>query len=246
VIILKMKKEGKRIISAAILILFIAVFWALSTCAAQTEKKDFIYPTVTCAPGAEYIPTTLDLEAIGITETTTEIVTETTTEVATTKAPSTRAQTTETVTEATTKSIESTTQPQAQSSNFGRFKSYTDYRMLSRSSAQWKLQEQAYTDENGLRKIGDAYLVAMGSYYGKTLGTKYQVTLSSGSSFTVMLCDFKSDRHTDAAHQVCTTNGSVIEFYVDTNAMPSIVRQMGSVGALDKFSGGIVSIEKIA
>lgn len=236
-----MKKEGKRIVSTAAIILFLAIFWALSTCAAQTEKKDFIYPTVTCAPGAEYIPTTLDLEAIGITETTTEIVTETTTEVATTKAPSTRAQTTE-------KNIESTaqSQPQVQSSNFGRFKSYTDYRMLSRSSAQWKLQEQAYTDENGLRKIGDAYLVAMGSYYGKTLGTKYQVTLSSGSSFTVMLCDFKSDRHTDAAHQVCTTNGSVIEFYVDTDAMPSIVRQMGSVGALDKFSGGIVSIEKIA
>ena len=61
-----------------------------------------------------------------------------------------------------------------------------------------------------------------------------------------MLCDFKSDRHTDGNNQVCTTNGSVIEFYVDTDVMPSIVRQMGSVGALDKFSGGIVSIEKIA
>jgi hypothetical protein len=84
----------------------------------------------------------------------------------------------------------------------------------------------------------------MGSYYGTTLGTKYKVTLSSGNSFTVMLCDFKDNRHTDANNQICLSNGSVIEFYVDSGAMPSIVRQMGSVGALSQFSGSIVSIEK--
>ena len=71
--------------------------------------------------------------------------------------------------ESTTGAQETTTIKQEEKklpSNFGAFKSYTDYRCLSRSSAQWKLQEQAYTDENGLRKIGDAYLVALGSYYG--------------------------------------------------------------------------------
>lgn len=132
------------------------------------------------------------------------------------------------------------------SSDFGRFKSYTDYRCLSRSSPQWRLQEQAHTDENGLRKIGDAYLVAMGSYYGTTLGTKYTVTLSNGNSFTVMLCDGKADRHTDANNQICLSNGSVIEFYVESDKMPSIIRQMGSVGALEQFSGSIASIEKVA
>lgn len=131
-------------------------------------------------------------------------------------------------------------------SGFGAFKSYTDYRCLSRSSPQWALQEQAYTDENGLRKIGDAYLVAMGSYYGTTLGTTYIVTLSNGNSFTVMLCDGKADRHTDTNNQVCLSNGSVIEFYVESDKMPSIVRQMGSVGALEQFSGSIVSIERTA
>lgn len=131
-------------------------------------------------------------------------------------------------------------------SGFGAFKSYTDYRCLSRSSPQWALQEQAYTDENGLRKIGDAYLVAMGSYYGTTLGTTYVVTLSNGNSFTVILCDGKADRHTDANNQVCLSNGSVIEFYVESDKMPSIIRQMGSVGALEQFSGSIISIEKVA
>ena len=178
---------------------------------------------------------------------TTESSTETTTEATTETLPQTTYQeTTKTyTTEASSTTSVETTQKKTYS-NFGSFKSYTDYRCLSRSSAQWKLQEQAYTDENGLRKIGDAYLVAMGSYYGTTLSTTYQVTLSNGNSFTVMLCDSKADRHTDANNQVCSSNGSVIEFYVESDKMPSIVRQMGSVGALSQFSGSIVSIEKTA
>lgn len=131
-------------------------------------------------------------------------------------------------------------------SNFGSFKSYTDYHCLSRSSAQWKLQEKAYTDENGLRKIGDAYLVALGSYYGKTLGTKYKVTLSSGKTITVMLCDFKSDRHTDGSHRYTAHNGCALEFYVDTDKLPSSARRAGSIGAINGFGGTITNIEKVA
>jgi len=172
------------------------------------------------------------------------ITTTTERDILTTQTPTSVPATTEKPIVTTT--VPSTTVAPKPSTNFGLFKSYTDYRCLSRSSAQWKLQEQAYTDENGLRKIGDAYLVAMGSYYGTTLGTKYIVTLSNGNSFTVMLCDFKDNRHTDANNQVCLFNGSVIEFYVESDKMPSIVRQMGSVGALEQFKGGIMSIEKTA
>lgn len=50
------------------------------------------------------------------------------------------------------------------------FKSYTNYHCLSRSSAQWRLQEKAYTDNNGLRKIGNDYLVAMVVTTPKALG----------------------------------------------------------------------------
>lgn len=182
------------------------------------------------------------------TETSTEVSTEADTEVSTETTEQTTVE--EIVTSAPTtmetepQTENSSTGAQYYPSNFGTFKSYTDYRCLSCSSPQWRLQEQAYTDENGLRKIGDAYLVAMGSYYGTTLGTEYIVTLSNGNSFTVMLCDGKADRHTDANNQVCLANGSVIEFYVEADKMPSIVRQMGSVGALEQFSGSIVSIEK--
>ena len=129
-------------------------------------------------------------------------------------------------------------------SNFGAFKSYTDYRCLSRSSAQWKLQEQAYTDENGLRKIDDCYLVALGSYYGIKLGTRYVVTLSTGKQFNIILCDVKDDRHTNGTHQYTRANGCVLEFYVEADKIPKKVRQLGSISAIEEFKGSVVSIEK--
>jgi hypothetical protein len=127
-------------------------------------------------------------------------------------------------------------------SDFGVFKSYTDYNCLSRSSRQWELQTEAYTDSNGLRKIGDAYLVALGSYYGTTLGTRYTVTLSNGSVFDIILCDVKQDRHTDSTNRVCLSNGSVLEFYVDSSALPNEVNVMGTVSVIPYFSGSVVSI----
>jgi hypothetical protein len=130
--------------------------------------------------------------------------------------------------------------------DFGVFKSYTDYNCLSRSSLQWTIQEKAYTDENGLRKIKDAYLVALGSYYGVELGTEYIVTLSNGNSFNIILCDVKNDIHTDELNRECLTNGSVLEFYVETSSLPNIVRLTGTIGSIDFFNGSVVNITKIS
>lgn len=127
----------------------------------------------------------------------------------------------------------------------GNFKSYTDYQCLSKKSPQWKLQEQAYTDENGLRKIDEYYLVALGSYYGTELGTKYLVTLSTGSQFKIILCDCKSDHHTDELNQTCLVNGSILEFYVETNKLSKSVKTAGSIGVLPEFAGEVENIEKI-
>lgn len=123
------------------------------------------------------------------------------------------------------------------------FKSYTNYKCLSRSSAQWKLQKKAYTDKNGLRKIGDDYLVAMGSYYTKHLGDRFKITLSTGKSFTVRICDFKANNDTNSTHQY-TANGCMIEFYVDSN-LNSKARQMGDISYIKGFKGNIIKVEKI-
>lgn len=123
------------------------------------------------------------------------------------------------------------------------FKSYTNYHCLSRSSAQWKLQEKAHTDNNGLRKIGNDYLVAMGSYYAKSLGDRFRITTSTGNVFTVMICDFKADSDTNSTHQY-TSNGCMIEFYVDNN-LNSKAKQMGDISYIKGFSGNITKVERL-
>lgn len=127
----------------------------------------------------------------------------------------------------------------------GSFKSYTDYNCLSKTSKQWELQELAYTDEYGLRKIDDYYLAALGSYYSRTIGAKFLVTLASGNTFKVMLCDQKSDKHTDSEHKYSRSNGCMVEFYVDTAVMPEHIKSSGNIGTIPFFSGEIISIEKI-
>ena len=86
------------------------------------------------------------------------------------------------------------------------------------------------------------YCVALGSYYGSAIGTKYRITLSTGKSINVILCDQKSNRHTDENHQYAVKNQDIVEFYVEKGSIPNGVR--GDYGHLEQFSGKIVSIEK--
>lgn len=141
-----------------------------------------------------------------------------------------------------------TSEPKKVPSAFGKFKSYTHYLLLSKSSSQWKkiqCNENAYTDNKGLRKVDEYYCVAMGSYYSRRLGDLFEIK-TDGGSFKVIICDFKADRHTDSNHQYTVSNGCVVEFYVDTNVLDSTAKRMGDISYADKkFSGKIVSINKI-
>lgn len=128
----------------------------------------------------------------------------------------------------------------------GSTKTYAHYTAVTaKSSPQYKLlnSPECYTDsETGIRMIGDYYCVALGSYYGSTIGTKYRITFSTGKSIKVILCDQKSDRHTDSNHQYAVKNQDIIEFYVQKSKIPSGVR--GNYGNLEQFGGSIVAIEK--
>ncbi len=128
----------------------------------------------------------------------------------------------------------------------GSTKTYAHYTAVTaRSTAQYKLlnSDKCYTDsETGIRMIDDCYCVALGSYYGSEIGTKYRIGLSSGKSIKVILCDQKSNRHTDSNHQYAVKNQDIMEFYVQPSKIPSGVR--GNYGNLEQFSGDIVSIEK--
>lgn len=98
------------------------------------------------------------------------------------------------------------------------------------------------TDETtGIRMVGEYYCAALGTYYGTTKGTKYKVTLDNGNSFKIILCDTKSNRHTDKKHQYAKKNKDVVEFYVDRTKIPAGVN--GNYNRLEQFNGKIQSIE---
>lgn len=128
----------------------------------------------------------------------------------------------------------------------GSFKAYMDYRCISDTcSKQYKLQQKAYTDKNGLRKVGNDYCVALGTGFSSKIGTRFEITLSSGNTFTVILADVKSNRHTDDSNKYCLTNNSIVEFVVDTYSLNSNIKLRGSVGALSSFEGSVKAIKKI-
>ena len=130
----------------------------------------------------------------------------------------------------------------------GRTKTYAFYTAVTlRSSPQYKLlnSDECYTDEEtGIRMVDGCYCVALGSYYGTKIGTKYRITFSTGTKIDVILCDQKADRHTDSKHQYAVNNSDIVEFYVERAKMPRAIRNRGNYGILEKFSGSIVAIEK--
>ena len=134
------------------------------------------------------------------------------------------------------------------------FKAYMSYKCITnKASEQYKLQLSAWTDDMGLRKVDDYYLVAMGTYYSDTIGDKFRITLEGDKTFDVMIGDIKADIHTDNSNMyspVYNSNGkfrsaNVIEFIIDTKSVDRKVKLMGDVSAYEEFKGNIVKIERI-
>lgn len=89
--------------------------------------------------------------------------------------------------------------------------------VTSKDSSQYKLLNSEKAKDKGIyRKIDGYYAVALGSYYGSRIGTKYIITFKqadgSTKSIKAILGDQKSDEHTDSKHQHHTQDKSVVEF----------------------------------
>lgn len=113
------------------------------------------------------------------------------------------------------------------------FKSYMDYRTITdTSSAQYSLQQRAYTDWNtGIRVVDGRYCIALGSYYTTVIGTYVDVILENGTVIPCILADCKDDAHTDIETHRQNPNGSVVEFVVDADVViPIITGEYGSSG----------------
>lgn len=126
------------------------------------------------------------------------------------------------------------------------FKTYMHYGAITnKSSAQWRLQQQAWTGNYGFRLVDDFYCVALGTYYSRNIGDKFIITLDSGHSFKAIMSDIKQDRHTDSTHRYVPKNGNVVEFVVDTRSMDKYAKRMGSMSVINGFGGNVVKIEKM-
>ncbi len=129
------------------------------------------------------------------------------------------------------------------------FKTYMDYRTIKdKDSIQYDLQQQAYTDSQGIRRIDDDVCVALGTAYAKNCGERFEITLESGNTFTAVVGDIKADCHTDPTNsyvELQNGGGDMVEFIVDTGELDDYIRIMGSIGEYDDYSGSVVSIVRL-
>ncbi len=136
------------------------------------------------------------------------------------------------------------------------FKTYMDYRAVkSRTSPQYKyIKRWGWSDYDGFmradseRDLGiedNYYMIALGSYYGTEIGTKYKITTDAGNVFYGVLCDQKADCHTNSTHQYAGNN-DVVEFIVDTRKLHKTVKRTGSANSYTPLNGKIISIERIS
>lgn len=135
------------------------------------------------------------------------------------------------------------------------FKTYMDYRTITNTgSPQYRfIHEWGWSDWNGfMRANGESdlgitdnyYMIALGSFYGTEIGTKYRITTDTGNVFYGVLCDQKDNCDTDATHRY-SYNNDVIEFIVDTSRLNPDVRFMGSANVYMPLNGKITNIERI-
>lgn len=129
------------------------------------------------------------------------------------------------------------------------WKAYMDYKCLRKlSTPQYQLQQKCYTDAQGIRRHEEDVCIALGTFYTRSIGERFLITLSNGNSFTAIIADIKADQHTDPTHRYNKRrdgSGSVVEFIVDTYALATHVRKSGSISAYPEYAGDVLSITKI-
>lgn len=129
------------------------------------------------------------------------------------------------------------------------FKAYMDYRCITDTgSVQYAMQQQAYTDSRGFRRIGDDYCIALGTGFTSGCGERFAIYLDSGYSFTAVVSDVKSDMHTDYTNCYVPrgeNSGNVVEFIIDTDYAEGSMLSSGNAGYYADLSGNVTAIEPI-
>lgn len=127
----------------------------------------------------------------------------------------------------------------------GEKKTYMDFRSITRAgSDQLALQERAYTDSQGFRRVADYYMVALGTYYAQEIGQTYIIAFEDGSEIRAIVGDVKADEHTDRNNQYHLRDGSIVEFIIDKKIMDEQVIKTGDCSWLIGH-GAVTGIRRI-
>ena len=126
----------------------------------------------------------------------------------------------------------------------------TDYRSYNLwYTPHYRLQQVAWTDEYGMRRYGDDYLVALGSYYSTDIGDRFEVTLDTGKTFTVMMADGKWDIDCDENNMYTPCidyngeyAGNLLEFIMDKYSVSNEMYSYGSLDYHEEFKGSVVKM----
>lgn len=112
------------------------------------------------------------------------------------------------------------------------FKSFMDYRMITdTSSPQYKLQQHAYTNKDGLREYEGMLMIAIAGY---NVGDQLKLILDNGKELEVIVGDIKAN--TGCLHE----DGSLVEFIVYTPELSPKVCLHGDLSVL--YKGNIQNI----
>lgn len=130
----------------------------------------------------------------------------------------------------------------------------TDYRWYQvPGTPHYRMQLDSTTDELGLRRYGNDYVVGLGSYYSTSIGDRFEIILDTGKTFVVILGDGKADCDTDKKNMYTPVPkwydglpaANVLEFIIDSEVADPEMISYGSVDYYDEFKGNIIKMTYI-
>lgn len=128
-------------------------------------------------------------------------------------------------------------------------RTYEDYRVFGNLTKQYEIQQNAYTDNMGLRYVikdnKRYYCVAVGSGTNMTVGDYGYLLYDNDVKLNIIVGDIKADKDTDSNNLITVYSNCASEFIVDTIKLNKTVKRMGDVSYVNNWSGNVVMIGKV-
>ena len=124
------------------------------------------------------------------------------------------------------------------------FKSYMgEHKITDTSSAQYQLKSEYLDSACGIKLVDDRYVIAIGTYYSKTIGTRVDLVMANNEIVPCIVGDVKANKDTDAMNRQHNRDGSVVEFVVNANTLCSEAKSHGDASWCDpRLMGEIKAI----